>query len=65
MEHPLAMDVEAMRRAGYATVDALVARLADPGRIRCCAAPAQPRCVPGSAVRRPSRPGTTVPSWPG
>src|SRR5215472_9116934 len=31
MEHPLAMDVEAMRRAGYATVDALVARLADPG----------------------------------
>ena len=31
MEHPLRMDVEAMRRAGYATVDALVARLADPG----------------------------------
>ncbi|HEY4700960.1 MAG TPA: hypothetical protein VIH64_03675, partial [Streptosporangiaceae bacterium] len=30
MEHPLAMDPEAMRRAGYATVDALVARLADP-----------------------------------
>ena len=30
MEHPLAMDVEAMRRAGYATVDALVARLAAP-----------------------------------
>lgn len=30
MEHPLAMDVEAMRRAGYATVDALVARLANP-----------------------------------
>ena len=30
MDHPLAMDVEAMRRAGYATVDALVARLADP-----------------------------------
>ena len=30
MEHALAMDVEAMRRAGYATVDALVARLADP-----------------------------------
>ena len=28
--HSLAMDVEAMRRAGYATVDALVARLADP-----------------------------------
>ena len=31
MEHQLRMDVEAMRRAGYATVDALVARLADPG----------------------------------
>ena len=31
MDHPLAMDAEAMRRAGYATVDALVARLADPG----------------------------------
>ena len=30
MEHPLAMDIEAMRRGGYATVDALVARLADP-----------------------------------
>ena len=31
MESKLRMDVEAMRRAGYATVDALVARLADPG----------------------------------
>jgi aromatic-L-amino-acid decarboxylase len=31
MEHPLAMDAEAMRRAGYATVDALVARLTCPG----------------------------------
>ena len=30
MDHPLAMDAEAMRRAGYTTVDALVARLADP-----------------------------------
>ena len=30
MDHPLAMDADAMRRAGYATVDALVARLADP-----------------------------------
>ena len=30
MNHPLAMDAETMRRAGYATVDALVARLADP-----------------------------------
>jgi aromatic-L-amino-acid/L-tryptophan decarboxylase len=31
VEHPLRMDVESMRRAGYATVDALVARLAEPG----------------------------------
>jgi aromatic-L-amino-acid decarboxylase len=30
VDHPLAMDVEAMRRAGYAAVDALAARLADP-----------------------------------
>jgi len=30
VDHPLAMDAETMRRAGYATVDALVARLADP-----------------------------------
>ena len=30
MDHPLAMDVEAMRRAGYAAVDALAARMADP-----------------------------------
>ena len=37
MEHPLAMDAEAMRRAGYATVDALVARLADPKPIPCSA----------------------------
>jgi aromatic-L-amino-acid/L-tryptophan decarboxylase len=30
VEHPLAMDAETMRQAGYATVDALVARLANP-----------------------------------
>jgi len=30
VDHPLAMDADGMRRAGYATVDALVARLADP-----------------------------------
>lgn len=30
MGHPLEMDPEAMRRAGYATVDAMVARLAAP-----------------------------------
>ena len=33
VEHALAMDVEAMRRAGYATVDALVARLANPQEV--------------------------------
>ena len=33
MDHPLAMEVEAMRRAGYAAVDALAARLADPQAI--------------------------------
>jgi glutamate/tyrosine decarboxylase-like PLP-dependent enzyme len=45
MEHPLAMDVEAMRRAGYATVDALVSRLADPGadRVLRRAGPAEMR----------------------
>ncbi len=31
MEHLLGMDAEAMRRAGYATVDALVARLTEAG----------------------------------
>src|SRR5215475_12695146 len=31
VSHPLGMDAEAMRQAGYATVDALVARMADPG----------------------------------
>jgi aromatic-L-amino-acid/L-tryptophan decarboxylase len=30
VDHPLAMDAEAMRRTGYAAVDALVARLANP-----------------------------------
>jgi len=30
VDHPLVMDVEAMRRTGYAAVDALAARLADP-----------------------------------
>jgi aromatic-L-amino-acid/L-tryptophan decarboxylase len=32
VDHPLVMDAEAMRRTGYAAVDALVARLADPAR---------------------------------
>ena len=30
VNHPLGMDAEAMRQAGYATVDALVARMAEP-----------------------------------
>ena len=38
MDHPLAMDAEAMRRAGYATVDALVARLAAPAANPYCGA---------------------------
>jgi hypothetical protein len=65
VEHPLAMDVEAMRRAGYATVDALVARLADPG--------ADPVLRRADAVGLRSRlggpprssPGITARSWPG
>ncbi len=55
MEHPLQMDAEAMRRAGYATVDALVARLADPGADPVLRRPARRRCAPGSAARPPSR----------
>ena len=31
VNHPLGMDAEAMRQAGYATVDALVARMTEPG----------------------------------
>jgi aromatic-L-amino-acid decarboxylase len=48
-EHPLAMDAEAMRRAGYATVDALVARLTDPAAdpVLRRAAPAQLRALLG------------------
>ena len=30
MDHPLGMELEAMRRAGYAAVDALAARMPDP-----------------------------------
>jgi len=45
VDHPLAMDVEAMRRAGYAAVDALAARLAAPegGPILRRASPAEMR----------------------
>ena len=45
MDHPLAMDVEAMRRAGYAAVDALAARMADPeaGPVLRRASPAEMR----------------------
>src|SRR2546423_1661189 len=45
------MDVEAMRRAGYATVDALVARLADPG-----ADPVLRRAGAGDMRARPGGP---------
>ena len=47
MDHPLAMDVEAMRRAGYAAVDALAARLADPE-----AAPVLRRATPAEMRER-------------
>ena len=57
MEHPLAMGVEAMRRAGYATVDALVARLADPG--------ADPVLRRADAAEMRSRLGGPPPEQPG
>jgi len=57
VEHPLAMDIEAMRRAGYATVDALVDRLADPaaGPVLRRAGPAEMRARLGGPP--PERPG--------
>ena len=57
MEHPLAMDIEAMRRAGYATVDALVARLADPE--------ADPVLCRAEAAEMRSRLGGPPPEQPG
>jgi aromatic-L-amino-acid decarboxylase len=57
MMHPLAMEVEAMRRAGYATVDALVARLADPG--------ADPVLRRADAAQMRSRLGGPPPEQPG
>jgi aromatic-L-amino-acid/L-tryptophan decarboxylase len=57
MEHPLAMDAEAMRRAGYATVDALVARLASPG--------ADPVLRRAGAAEMRSRLGGPPPEQPG
>jgi aromatic-L-amino-acid decarboxylase len=57
VEHPLAMDAEAMRRAGYATVDALVDRLAAPGAgpVLRRASPAELRARLGGAP--PEQPG--------
>jgi glutamate/tyrosine decarboxylase-like PLP-dependent enzyme len=57
VEHPLAMDIEAMRRGGYATVDALVARLADPG--------ADPVLRRADAAQMRSRLGGPPPEQPG
>jgi aromatic-L-amino-acid decarboxylase len=57
VEHPLAMDIEAMRRAGYATVDALVARLADPE--------ADPVLRRAGAAQMRSRLGGPPPEQPG
>jgi glutamate/tyrosine decarboxylase-like PLP-dependent enzyme len=51
------MDLEAMRRAGYATVDALVARLADPG--------ADPVLRRADAAQMRSRLGGPPPEQPG
>jgi aromatic-L-amino-acid/L-tryptophan decarboxylase len=57
VEHPLAMDIEAMRRAGYATVDALVARLASPE--------ADPVLRRADAAEMRSRLGGLPPEQPG
>jgi aromatic-L-amino-acid/L-tryptophan decarboxylase len=57
VEHPLAMDTEAMRRAGYATVDALVARLANPE--------ADPVLRRADAAEMRSRVGGLPPEQPG
>ena len=57
MKHPLAMDIEAMRRAGYATVDALVARLASPE--------ADPVLRRADAAEMRSRLGGPPPEQPG
>ena len=57
MEHPLAMDIEAMRRAGYATVDTLVARLANPE--------ADPVLLRADAAEMRSRLGGPPPEQPG
>ena len=57
MEYPLAMDIEAMRRAGYATVDALVARLASPE--------ADPVLRRADAAEMRSRLGGPPPEQPG
>ncbi|HET9972857.1 MAG TPA: hypothetical protein VFQ68_31805 [Streptosporangiaceae bacterium] len=60
MDHPLAMDAEARRRAGYATVDALVARLADPegDPVLRRAGAARLRGRNGEVRRRPRAPAT-------
>jgi hypothetical protein len=65
VEHPLAMDIEAMRRAGYATVDALVARLADPKAdpVLRRADAAEMRARLGGPP--PEQPQSTARSWPG
>ena len=47
MEHLLGMDAEAMRRAGYATVDALVARLTEAGADPVLRRASRPRCGRG------------------
>src|SRR5438046_3199187 len=58
------MDVEAMRRAGYATVDALVARLADPeaSPVLCRAGAADMHARLGGPP--PEQPGAAGGPWP-
>jgi hypothetical protein len=49
-----------MRRAGYATVDALVARLASPGPTRCYAAPMPSACAPRPPPEQPGDYGAVL-----
>ena len=57
MEHPLAMGLEAMRRAVMRRSMRWLPGWPIPRRIRCCAAPTRPRCARGSAARTPEQPG--------
>jgi hypothetical protein len=68
VDHPLAMDVEAVRRTGYAAVDALSARLANPDAdpVLRRASPAEMRALLGGRRRNGARAWTwcLAGSWP-